>query len=118
MGSYGKKTRNPGWQSGNHWVICEVCGFAIRASSAKLTWDDRIVCPEDFEVRHPQDFVRGRSDNQSAQGLVSPEVVDEFIGGICTTRSSVAGVAIAGCSIAGMSSSYTPIPVGTFINSL
>jgi hypothetical protein len=118
MASYGKKTKNPGWQSGNHWVICEVCGFAIRAKDARLTWDDRIVCPEDFEVRHPQDFVRGRADRQAADGLVSPEVADEFIGGIFSIRSAVAGIAIAGRMIAGFSESYSPVPTGTFINSL
>lgn len=29
------------------------------------TWDGLYVCAEDFETRHPQDFVRGRKDNQS-----------------------------------------------------
>jgi hypothetical protein len=29
---------------------------------SKRRWDGLIVCPKDFEHRHPQDFVRARAD--------------------------------------------------------
>ena len=63
MSSYNKKTRNPGYKAGDNWVICDKCGFAIYGSEAKETWDGLVVCPEDWEPRHPQDFVRGKRDN-------------------------------------------------------
>jgi hypothetical protein len=99
MSSFGKKTRSPGYDPGNQWLICQVCGFAVRSQDARLTWDNKIVCPEDFEHRHPQDFVRGRSDRQVPLGLKNPEPADEFIDNkICSTKSSVSTVAITGCA--------------------
>ena len=48
--------------SGNWNVICDVCSKKIKASDAKQRWDGLIVCPSDFEHRHPQDFVKARTD--------------------------------------------------------
>jgi len=74
----GKKTRNPGFEAGNHWVQCDRCAAAIRAEDALETWDNLIVCPDDWEIRHPQDFVRGRYDDIRAKGLVRSEAADVF----------------------------------------
>ena len=114
----GKKTRSPGWEASNHWVYCDRCACAVRAKDAKKTWDNLIVCPDDWEPRHPQDFVRGRSDDMAAKDPVRSEPADRFIDQICDTRSAVAGIAIAGCAIAGMVGGKfggsTAIPPGTF----
>lgn len=75
----GKKTRNPGYEPGNHWVECEVCGFVIRSKEAKVRWDGVIVCPSDWEMRHPQDFVRAKEDKISPDGIVRPESEDSFV---------------------------------------
>lgn len=48
--------------SGNWNVICDVCSKKIKASDAKQRWDGLIVCPSDFEHRHPQDYVRAKTD--------------------------------------------------------
>lgn len=48
--------------SGGWNVICDSCGKKIKASDAKQRWDGLVVCPEDFEMRQPQDFVKARSD--------------------------------------------------------
>lgn len=68
--------RNPGYQAGNHWVICDRCGVAVRSKEIKKTWDGLAVCDDDWEPRHPQDFVRGREDNITPQGPVRPEPRD------------------------------------------
>lgn len=73
----GKKTRNPGYVPGDHWVSCDVCGCAVRSSDSMRTWDNRVVCPDDWEPRHEQDFVRSREDKQTPQGNVRPEPVDD-----------------------------------------
>lgn len=78
MSSFGKHTRNPGYRPGNHWVVCDRCGFDIRASEARETWDGLVVCPEDWEPRHPQDFVRGREDKQAAEDPVRPRPDNTF----------------------------------------
>ena len=117
MASYGKHTRNPGYQPGNHWVVCQVCGFHLRSKEARRRWDGLIVCPEDWEARHPQDFVRAVEDYTAAEGLVSPPSEDEFVYPTCTTRTAIAGIAIAGCSFTGYNDETT-IPTGTFGGSL
>jgi hypothetical protein len=119
MSSYGKHTRNSGYKPGNHWVVCDVCGFDIRAADAMERWDGLIVCPEDYEERHPQDYVRVTKDTIAAQGYVRTEPTDIFTTGFCETRSSDAGEATAGCAIAGYSDGNANlIPSGTFRNTL
>ncbi len=53
------------WKHGDHNAICDTCGFKFKASELKKTWDNMYVCSKDFEPRHPQDFVRGKKDDQS-----------------------------------------------------
>jgi len=48
--------------SGQHNIICDVCSRKIKSGIARKRWDGFIVCPADFEMRHPQDFVRTRQD--------------------------------------------------------
>lgn len=48
--------------SGEWNVICDSCGKKIKAEDAKQRWDGLIVCPADFEMRQPQDFVKARAD--------------------------------------------------------
>lgn len=71
------KGRNPGFKSGDHWVICDVCGFAYRQSKCKERWDGAVVCKYDWEQRHPQDFLKARDEQTAARGLVrsDPEPV-------------------------------------------
>ena len=102
-----------GYKPGDHWVTCDVCGFNYRQSMMRKRWDNLIVCPYDFELRHPQDFVRAVKDDISAKGLVRVEPADSFIG-VCTNRSAVAGVAIAGCAIVGTTNNNNAIPTATF----
>lgn len=45
--------------------ICDLCGAKRKSGAAQLTWDKHYVCPHHKEVRNPQDFVRGVSDDQS-----------------------------------------------------
>lgn len=73
------KSRNPGYNPGDHWGICDVCGFAYRQKDLRLRWDNAVVCKNDWEIRHPQDFLKARSENPSPKGLVRPEPEDQFI---------------------------------------
>lgn len=80
-----------GYIAGDPWRICDRCGFRYRFSQTFRTWDGLYVCEADFETRHPQDFVRGRKDNQIAPNA-RPEPLDTVIGPLLT-KISVAGVA-------------------------
>ena len=51
--------------SGSHNITCDVCSRKIKAHEAKQRWDGFIVCPDDFENRQPQDFVKAQTDKIS-----------------------------------------------------
>ena len=66
MSTHGKHTKNPDYDAGDNWVTCQVCGFDLYASESIYRWDGLLVCPDDNEPRHPQDFVRARQDKIAA----------------------------------------------------
>lgn len=68
-----------GYIPGDFWRVCDRCGFYYRSSQTSRTWDGLYVCHADFETRHPQDFVRGRKDNQNVPNS-RPESSPVFIG--------------------------------------
>jgi hypothetical protein len=82
----------PAYIKGDFWRICEECGFKKRASETMKRWDGLFVCADDFEERHPQDFVRGRADRQTVPNP-RPETVNSFVGALTTqvTATSNAG---------------------------
>lgn len=67
-----------GWIPGDHWVICDVCGFKHRASQTRMRWDNLRVCNKDWEPRHPQEFVRGKPDRISVANP-RPRPQDRFV---------------------------------------
>ena len=97
---------NPGFQANEHWVTCDRCGFEYRASEMKKQWDGLVVCPQDYEPRHPQDFVRAVADDIGAKGLVRPQVA-----GTTRDTNDFSEVGI------GTSEDFT-VPSGTFDNTL
>lgn len=90
--------------SGDWNVICDVCGKKIKASKSRKRWDGFVVCEDDFEYRHPQDFVRAKQDKISVP-FTRPRPTDVFINPeyVCTLEGSTAvtRMAVAGCSVAG-----------------
>ena len=95
------------YNPGNWLLICDVCGKKIKASESKHRWDGLIVCHEDWEVRHPMDFLKARSDKITVP-FVRPRQPDVFIE-VCNmaTSSGYAGLATAGCSRAGQTYGMT-----------
>lgn len=54
------------YKKGDYNVICDRCGAKFKASECELEWDNLFVCKKNcWEVRQPQDFVRGRIDDQT-----------------------------------------------------
>ena len=66
------------YKPGDNWCICPVTGLKVRASGMRRRWDGEIVSKEAWERRHPQEFVKARSDKQSAP-ISRPEQPDIFI---------------------------------------
>lgn len=112
------KTPSPGFQPGEHWNICDVCGFAYRESELLLRWDGAVVCEKDYEERHPQTWVRGVKDDTSPDGLHRSEPTDQFTAvSHCYNRRAESGNAESGCAEAGNTDTAAEeftVPSGTF----
>lgn len=67
------------YRRGDWNTICYVCGFKRKASEMLRRWDGVYVCRQDWEIRQPQDFVRGVPDQQ-ALPWTQPEPPDTFTG--------------------------------------
>ena len=116
--------------SGEFNLTCDVCSKKIKAHEAKHRWDGLIVCSDDYEVRHSQDFVRARQDKitipfsrpippnvfafactpYTSQGRADMGVADcaraDYIAEpseYCTIVGSTAltGYAVVGCAVSG-----------------
>ena len=66
------------WKSGDHWAICDQCGFKFLRSEMKKQWNNLIVCKQDFEERQPQDFVKAHRDQITVYDTRT-EGEDQFI---------------------------------------
>jgi hypothetical protein len=56
-----KRAKWPGeWK-----VVCDVCGFQFPSGDVKKRWDGLIVCHNDWETRHPQDFLKVKSETRT-----------------------------------------------------
>lgn len=68
----------PRYDKGDWIADCDVCGRKYKASTLQQRWDGLMCCPDDWEIRQPQDFVRGVPDTQIAPWL-RPEPNDRFV---------------------------------------
>lgn len=95
-----------GWIDGDHWVICDVCGFKKRKSQViEVKGSHRtqqgVVCIKCYDKPHPLDYQRPIKINQKAEP-VRTRVIN-YLPETCyiETRQGVAGKGIAGCMKAG-----------------
>lgn len=50
------------FKSGSWNVTCDICSKKIKAEDSRLNWQGFVVCEDDWEPRHPQDFVQAKTD--------------------------------------------------------
>lgn len=89
------------YRPGDWNAVCNRCGRKKKASTLRLVWTGEYVCPEHWERRHPQDFVRTPPDEQTppwTQPMPAP-----IFAYFCSPEgmTAIAGYAVAGCAIAG-----------------
>jgi hypothetical protein len=93
------------WFKSGEWnVFCMVCNRKIKSGEALKRWDGLIVCSEDYENRHPMDFLRTRQERITVP-FTADTSFDQFNGPnypsypFCTApgSSSVPSLAVAGC---------------------
>ena len=63
---------------GGNWCICDQCGKKYRAFDMRRRYDGALVCEDDWEPRHPLDFVKGILDN-TATKVTNPEQTDVYV---------------------------------------
>jgi len=94
------------FKAGDWNAVCHECGAKKKASQLRRHWQGYYVCPNHWEPRHPQDFVRARADVQTPP-WTQPDPPDEFIA-VCTPDgvSAIPALAIPGCMIPGRTFDY------------
>ena len=98
------------YYSVDNWnLICDVCGKKIKASQSRKRWDGLIVCEDDYEFRHPQDFIKTKADKQSVP-FSRPRSTDTFVEVTWALNTltcaplglfGIADMGTAGCAITG-----------------
>lgn len=94
------------WGSWN--CICDICGLKRKSDDVRKNWQGLYVCADTcYEVRNPQDFIRG-VEEKARPAFVRGEAADTYIA-VCYIwdSSGYAGLAEAGCMLAGNSTSLT-----------
>ena len=66
------------YKAGSFNAICSTCGFKFKSTKMKTDYYGNIVCSGCYDPRHPQEFVRGTTDEQKTP-WVSPEAPDTFV---------------------------------------
>lgn len=87
------------YKDGDYNAVCWECGSTRKFSELKKHWKGYYVCPEHWEPRHPQDFVRGIPDRQA---VPHSQPQEDTLLYQCTILGiqAVPGYAVAGCAIA------------------
>ena len=88
------------FKAGLHNFICDVCGMEYKGDVKRRMWNGLIVCPEDYEVDHPQKYIRVEPDGQAVPDP-RPEPTDTFVL-VPYYDCAIAGVGVAGIAIAGV----------------
>lgn len=79
------------WASGDWNSVCYECGRKRKASQLKKHWQGYYVCPEHWEPRQPQDFVRGIQDVQTVPWS---QPLSEIFSGVSLSIGLVDGLEI------------------------
>jgi hypothetical protein len=66
------------YRPGAHNVLDERTGYKVKSTDVAKEWNGLVVRRKSFEPRHPQDFVRGKTDNQNVADPRS-EPADSFL---------------------------------------
>lgn len=66
------------YEKGSWNIIDDVSGQKIKASKVRLRWDGLYTTKENWEPRHPQEFLRARSDDTSVP-YSRPLSADSFV---------------------------------------
>ncbi|CAB4240705.1 hypothetical protein UFOVP39_61 [uncultured Caudovirales phage] len=85
---------------GNWNALCDSCGRKFKALDLKKRWDGLMVCQEDYENRHPSDFLRVQKEKINVDFARPYPAQDTFVGYICSVsgRYGMADCGTADCA--------------------
>lgn len=103
------------WGTANAW--CDVCGQRYKLSDLRKRWDNLMACPGDFELDHPQKYIKVPPENISLPDIrPRPDYYNTPY--VCTMEGSLglADIGEADCARADISTP-TPLPYYGPLNS-
>lgn len=74
--------------SGSWNALCDSCGRKFKAQDLQRRWDGLMVCKEDYEVRHPADFLRVQKEKISVDFSRPYPMNDTFIRYTCSIKET------------------------------
>ena len=89
---------------------CDRCGRKRKGDELKKTWNNLWVCPEHWEPRHPQDFVKAVRENPTPPFTRNPK--EEFVA-VCTLEgiTAIVGMAVVDCALVDFTYNFEPSPI-------
>lgn len=78
------------YKPGSFYRICDRTGFAYRAERTQSEWQGLIVTKRVWEIRQPQDYVRGVNDDQTVP-YARPRSPNPYVGLTTTAQFQVFG---------------------------
>jgi hypothetical protein len=108
-----KRTNWPG----NWKVTCHVCGFWYPSSDIRKRWDGLLVCPSDYETRHPQTLIKVHGET-AVPSFISKDASPDVEQGVCSlaTSSCYADLCTADCAQADNTAYSYALLYGTTTN--
>lgn len=87
--------------SGQWNCICDVCGKRYKIGQMRKRWDGLLVCDQDYELDHPQKYLRVYETGQAVP-IIRNEPEDQFVN-VCDIVSTQprADYGTAGCATVG-----------------
>lgn len=79
--SFDRRGRADFLKLGDWNAVCFQCGRKQKAGTMLRHWEGYYVCPEHWEARQPQDFVRGVPDSQ-VPAWTQPMPANVFVSGV------------------------------------
>lgn len=80
------------YRAGGNYAVCDECGVVYRMRELRKRWDGALVCPRDWEARHPQEQIRGVADKMRVKEA-RVELFKPILNDQCTTSNGwVVGV--------------------------
>lgn len=85
---------------GDYNAICDSCGRKYKATTMKKRWDGLFVCPDDYEIRHPQLSLKVRGDKMVVPIPRPDQEPATFLAYLCSVNESNARADMASADCA------------------